>query len=90
VRKGRTGQNTIMRDRIRGGGKQGIVAGLDIGTTKIACFIARPVTPKSPEDPPLKVLGVGHQVSRGIRKGVVTDIQAAEEAIAALIASRYC
>ncbi|MGB8182332.1 MAG: cell division protein FtsA [Stellaceae bacterium] len=48
---------------------------LDIGTTKMCCFIAR-------RDEPLPhIVGIGHQISRGIKNGVITDIEAASQAI---------
>lgn len=53
-----------------------IITALDIGTTKIVCFIARYHV-----DDGLKVIGIGHQVSHGIKAGIITDINAAEEAI---------
>jgi cell division protein FtsA len=48
-----------------------LVAGLDIGTTKVCCFIARV------EDDKPKVLGIGHQLSRGVRNGSIIDLEAA-------------
>ena len=47
-----------------------VVAGLDIGTTKIACIIA-----EYDEDSKMKVLGVGiSPIYEGLRKGVVVNI----------------
>src|SRR5207302_9713034 len=40
-----------------------LITALDIGTTKICCFIARV------EDDRPRVLGIGHQISRGERNG---------------------
>src|SRR6185437_8007070 len=48
---------------------------LDIGTTKMCCFIARR------DDPLPHIVGIGHQISRGIKNGVITDIEAASQAI---------
>ena len=45
-------------------GKGGMVAALDVGSTKICCFIAHLA-----EDGDVRVEGIGHQVSRGIRAG---------------------
>ncbi len=45
------------------------VAGLDIGTTKIACIIA-----ERDSDEQVKVMGVGVAPSTGLRKGVVVNI----------------
>jgi cell division protein FtsA len=46
------------------------VAGLDIGTTKIACIIA-----EDDDKGGMKVLGVGVAPSLGLRKGVVVNIE---------------
>ena len=53
-----------------------LIVGLDVGTTKI-CAIAAEVT--SPDT--LEVIGVGTAPSRGLRKGVVVNIDATVEAI---------
>src|SRR5215472_1724681 len=47
------------------------VAALDIGTTKVCCLIAR-VDAETP-----RVLGIGHQISRGVRGGAIVDLEAA-------------
>ena len=47
-----------------------IVVGLDIGTTKIACIIGE-VTPEG-----IDVIGIGSHPSKGMRKGVVINIDA--------------
>lgn len=52
------------------------LAALDIGTTKVACFIARPEG-----DGDMRVLGVGHYRARGLRNGVIVDIGAIETGI---------
>lgn len=57
--------------------KGAVVAALDIGTTKISCFIARMIDDEGNFD----VVGVGHQASAGIRGGTVVDLEAAETAI---------
>lgn len=48
-----------------------MIAALDIGTTKVCCFIARI------EDDKPRVLGIGHQISRGLRNGSIVDLEAA-------------
>lgn len=55
----------------------GSIAVLDIGTAKIACFIA--YIDSAGE---IKIAGIGHQLSRGIRAGVITDFAEAETSIA--------
>lgn len=54
-----------------------MIAGLDIGTTKVAALIAD-VT----DDMRLDIIGVGVAPSRGLRKGTVVDIEQATESIA--------
>ena len=56
--------------------RNGFVTALDVGTTKICCFIAR-----VEEGEKIRVVGIGHQVSGGLRAGVVVDMEAAEQAI---------
>lgn len=46
-----------------------IITGLDIGTTKIGCFIA-----EVDEGGDLKIIGVGNAPSEGLRYGVVVDV----------------
>ena len=53
-----------------------IVAGLDIGTTKISVIVAERSDTES-----LDVIGVGAAPSRGLRKGVVVDMDATVESI---------
>jgi cell division protein FtsA len=56
-------------------GRGGLVAALDVGTTKTCCFIARV------EGGSARIVGVGHQASRGIKTGTVIDLDAAQQAI---------
>lgn len=53
------------------------MAALDIGSSKIACFIAR----ITDDEGHFEVLGIGHQASAGIKNGAVIDLAAAETAI---------
>lgn len=57
--------------------KGSILAALDIGSHKIACFIGRIVD----DEGAIEVLGVGYQGSKGIKGGTVVDIDYAENAI---------
>ncbi|MGB5947801.1 MAG: cell division protein FtsA [Parvibaculum sp.] len=63
-------------------GRAGTIAALDVGSSKISCFIAR-IEPGRLANghAPIRVIGIGHQVSRGIRAGTIIDMDAAEEAI---------
>ncbi len=57
--------------------EENIIYGIDVGTTKICTLVAR-LTPQEK----IHILGVGIEPSRGMRKGVVIDLEAASEAIA--------
>lgn len=57
-----------------------LIAALDIGTSKVCCFIARP-----DEDDRIRVTGIGHQASRGVKCGTIVDMDAAEGAIRAAV-----
>lgn len=84
---------TVVQFNGRVGQKRGaaadkakIVAALDIGSTKISCLIAQIVPakhklPGGDSQSLLKVLGVGHQASRGVRAGAIIDIEEAERAV---------
>lgn len=54
-----------------------LLAALDIGSHKNACFIGRVVD----DEGGVEVLGVGYQASQGIKNGAVIDINAADNAI---------
>ncbi len=58
----------------------GSIAVLDIGTSKIACFIAS--TDSAGE---IRITGIGHQLSKGIKSGVITDFAEAEASIVAAV-----
>ena len=66
--------------------KGAVLAVLDVGASKIVCLIAR-LTPIERTDSlrsrthRCKVLGVGHQRSRGVKAGAIVDLNAAESAI---------
>lgn len=55
----------------------GSVAVLDIGTSKVACFIAHADSAGE-----IRIVGLGHQLSKGIRSGIITDFAEAEASIA--------
>jgi cell division protein FtsA len=58
----------------------GSIAALDIGSTKVACFIAR-----MEPDGTIKVTGIGHQLSKGIRSGQIVDIVEAQTSVIAAV-----
>lgn len=57
--------------------KGSVIAALDIGSTKIACFIAR----VKDDSGNIDLIGIGHQASQGIKSGTVVDLNSAETAI---------
>ena len=59
-----------------------MIAALDIGTSKTCCFIARPEGADR-----IRVTGIGHQASRGVKAGSIVDMAAAEESIMAAVHS---
>lgn len=66
--------------------KSAVLCVLDVGTSKIACLIAK-LVPGEPSDMlrgrthRCRILGIGHQRSRGIKGGAVIDMDEAESAI---------
>lgn len=54
-----------------------VLAALDLGSAKIACFIGR----VKDDFGNVEIIGIGHQASRGIKSGTVIDAEAAEVAI---------
>ncbi|MCB0790903.1 MAG: cell division protein FtsA [Flavobacteriales bacterium] len=59
---------------------QEIVAGLDIGTTKIACIVGR-----KNEQGKIEILGMGKSRSDGVSRGMVANIQKTVESIKAAV-----
>ena len=63
-----------------------VVSVLDIGSTKVCCLIAK-LSPRNDDcvlpgrTHAIEVLGYGYQRSRGLKSGVVVDMDAAEQAI---------
>ncbi len=57
----------------------GIIAALDVGSAKISCLIAELAGPRDART--FRILGLGHQLSRGVRCGAVINVDEAERAI---------
>jgi cell division protein FtsA len=72
-------RNGIKRNR------HGVVAGLDVGSSKICCLIGRAGVGRADAPPRIKILGIGQQISRGVKNGAVVDMEAAEQAILAAV-----
>ena len=79
-----------LRPRSNGGGNNGaprpyrqplvrprgsLIAGIDIGSTKICCFIAR-VDGAEP-----RILGIGHQVAHGLKSGAIINLDEVGDSI---------
>lgn len=69
-----------MSEKKNGKPRRDMVAVLDLGTSKTACFLA-----KVEEDGWPTVIGVGHQPSKGLRSGAVVDIEGARGAVTAAV-----
>ena len=67
-------------------GRSSTVCVLDVGTTKVACIIAR-LRPAGEDDlltgrtHAIEVIGYGYQQSRGVKSGAIVDLGRAETAI---------
>ena len=72
-------------------GRATLVAGLDIGTSKVACLIGR-LRPCQPRDAlvgrshAIDVIGISHIQSRGIKAGAVVDAAEAEHSVRQAVA----
>ncbi len=57
-----------------------LIVGIDVGTTKVCALVA-----EADEAGELRILGVGIEPARGMRKGVVVNVEEASQAIAAAV-----
>jgi len=57
-------------------GEKNLLVGLDIGTSKIACLVG-----EVREDGSIEVVGLGTHPSRGLKRGVVVDIESTVQSI---------
>jgi cell division protein FtsA len=64
-----------------------VVGLLDIGTSKVCCLIIvrEPADGGDPTESTTRVLGIGHQRSRGVKAGVIVDLDEAEQAVRAAV-----
>jgi cell division protein FtsA len=62
------------------GTRPGLIAALDVGSTKICCFVAR-----IDGNGGIRVVGIAHQVSQGVKAGLIIDMAAAEQSIRATV-----
>ena len=63
-----------------------VVAALDVGTSKIACLVAK-LKPQAPQEVlrrrshAVEIKGISHTVARGMKAGAVVDLAESENAI---------
>jgi cell division protein FtsA len=82
--------NVTPKMRALTAGKSSILTVIDLGTTKTTCIIARLEPTDAVESARgashrCRVLGIGHQRTRGMKGGLITDMTEAERAIRAAI-----
>lgn len=70
--------NILSRKRPRG--PKTHVAALDIGANKVSCVIAK-LGEGSDNAPGVQILGLGQQISRGLRQGAIVDMESLEDSI---------
>jgi cell division protein FtsA len=75
---GQYGENSTKRS--------GVVTVLDIGSTKVCCMIGKLLPCDESQILPgrthkVRVMGIGHQKSQGVKSGVIVDLEKAESAI---------
>ncbi|MEM7170745.1 MAG: cell division protein FtsA, partial [Pseudomonadota bacterium] len=60
----------------RGFSKNGLVAALDVGSTKTCCFIAR-----EQANGQARIIGIGQQASQGLKGGSIIGLDLAEASV---------
>lgn len=58
-----------------------LIVGLDIGTSKVVAIVAAPTIDADPNDNALEIIGIGSHPSRGMKKGVVVNIESTVQSI---------
>jgi len=75
-------KKTTGRNMPPAGDDKAIISVLDIGSSKVCCFIAEVKNHGT-----IEVIGIGHQASRGVKSGAIIDLKAAETAVAHAVES---
>lgn len=70
-------QKPAMRAKQENLFSRNIIAAVDIGSSKVCCFIAEVKSHGT-----IEVIGIGHQASKGVKSGTIIDLKAAESAVA--------
>lgn len=76
----------FLGDRDSAQRRSGIITVLDIGSSKVCCMIARLLPSEggralSQRTHRVKIVGIGHQRSEGVKSGVIVDLDRAEQAV---------
>jgi cell division protein FtsA len=58
-----------------------LIVGLDIGTSKVVAIVAAPNLDAGPQDNVLDIIGIGSHPARGMKKGVVVNIESTVQSI---------
>lgn len=58
-----------------------LIVGLDIGTSKVVAIVAAPTLDAGPNDNKLEIIGIGSHPARGMKKGVVVNIESTVQSI---------
>ncbi|MBT3504678.1 MAG: cell division protein FtsA [Piscirickettsiaceae bacterium] len=58
-----------------------LIVGLDIGTSKVVAIVAAPIFDAGPSDNKLEIIGIGTHPARGMKKGVVVNIESTVQSI---------
>jgi len=58
-----------------------LIVGLDIGTSKVVAIVAAPILDAGPSDNTLEIIGIGTHPARGMKKGVVVNIESTVQSI---------
>lgn len=58
-----------------------LIVGLDIGTSKVVAIVAAPIHDAGPSDNKLEIIGIGSHPARGMKKGVVVNIESTVQSI---------
>lgn len=58
-----------------------LIVGLDIGTSKVVAIVAAPIADAGPTENQLEIIGIGSHPARGMKKGVVVNIESTVQSI---------
>ena len=58
-----------------------LIVGLDIGTSKVVAIVASPNPDAGPKENALEIIGIGSHPARGMKKGVVINIESTVQSI---------